>query len=153
MTREVSRSLPVWVKKCLLPLSTIGVLMNFICSIVTVFYLHALGEMPVTVKDLIINSPTSLPARILFKEENIPLEFLRKGSKSKLLREFGFPKSQVHLGKVAVILFHISGILMCITTGVIIYQNIMRSSRTRRAPSEHNKAALKDNRGLADCNS
>lgn len=129
MTRDISSTLPSWITTVFVPLSTTGVLLNFICSIVTVFYLYSLGDVTVSARDLIINDPISLPARVLLHGENIPLNLLRSSGSLELLLEYGFPRDHIHLGTIAVVLFHFSGIILILTTLLLIYQNLWSRRR------------------------
>ncbi|PVF94373.1 hypothetical protein CPB86DRAFT_48029 [Serendipita vermifera] len=132
MSPEVASTLPSWLAKSFLPISTIGVLINFICSIVTVAYLYSLGDVVLAARDLVINDPSSLPFRVFMRGESIPIDLLRSSAIKNLLLVFGFPRQTIHHGTIAVVLFHISGSILALTTSLIIYHNIF-PRRSRRA--------------------
>jgi hypothetical protein len=138
MAPEIASTLPSWLAKSFLPLSTIGVLLNFICSIVTVAYLYSLGDLILTARDLVINDSSSLPFRVFMRGESIPLDLLRSNATKKLLLAFGFSPQTIHHGTIAVVLFHISGSILALTTSLIIYHNVFpgRPKRSRQSAFE-----------------
>lgn len=123
MSRDVSVTLPYWPARFLTPLSTFGVLCDIFISGVGTANLQALSRMPLASRNMIIEDPTCLPARVFLAGENIPLSLLN-GQDGKLLNLFGYPEDTERLILVGAGFFYGGVGIFGITLFFLLYHNI-----------------------------
>ncbi|KIM23309.1 hypothetical protein M408DRAFT_321152 [Serendipita vermifera MAFF 305830] len=137
MSPDVSRTLPHWIARIFIPLSTIGVISSFVASFTATIFTNFLARLPSATKRLIIHDPTSLPARNLLDNEVIPLRLLDPDNSAELLQEFGFT-AWTGYSLLAIICLFISAGIFFLTLCVLLYHNAVKT------PWQQKKTKLRD---------